>query len=659
MTASRSVRVSRFLRWAALLWLVVIAAETPRPPAAAQDEGEAKFTNRLARESSPYLRLHAHNPVDWYPWGPEALAKARRENKPIFLSVGYSSCYWCHVMERESFVDEEIARFLNDNFVCIKVDREERPDIDAIYMAAVQIISRRGGWPMSVFLTPEGKPFFGGTYFPARDGDRGAAVGFLSLVRQVDTVWKTKEAEVRTSANELVGYIQAELHGKPADAQAVEPAPELLDRVQASLAEVYDPEFGGFGFSASDPSRPKFPEPSNLLFLLRRARQAEDQTQAQNARQMVVQTLNQMQQGGIWDHVGGGFHRYSTDRFWRIPHFEKMLYDNGQLASVYAQAYALTKQEDYRRTAAEILEFVLREMRHEQGGFLAAIDAESEQVEGKYYRWDLTEARTVLGDEFAFLAAVYGLDREPNFEESFYVPLLKKPLRELAAERNLSEEELWKKLQPLRARLMAARSHRPRPMTDTKILVGWNGMMIRGLADAGEALTEPRYVQAAADAARFVLDNMRNSEGRLWHTWTAGKPSLNAYVDDYALLVDGLLALHRVTKDDAWLQVAVELSDLQIKYYWDEQDGGFFFTATDHEELIARVKQPTDNAVPSGNSVAAENLVALARLAARPDYLAKARRSIQAVTPLMDRIPRVAPRMAIAIADYLQAPRDE
>jgi uncharacterized protein YyaL (SSP411 family) len=604
--------------------------------------------NRLADETSPYLRMHMHNPVDWYPWSPEAFERARREQKLIFLSVGYSSCYWCHVMERESFTDDEIAAFLNEHFVCIKVDREERPDVDAIYMLSVQLVARHGGWPMSVFMTPEGKPFFGGTYFPARDGDRPRATGFLTVIRRLHEVWQTEREVVTQTAERLTEAVQTEMLG-PESADDAPLEAKLLDELTSALAAVFDDQYGGFGYSPEDPLRPKFPDASNLQFLLDRIERTGDA----QCRRMLVTTLDRMAQGGIWDHVGGGFHRYSTDRYWRIPHFEKMLYDNAQLLSVYSRAYRLIGSETYRRVVASTAEFLEREMRDPGGAYFAAIDAESEQVEGKYYRWTADEVSQVLGDEHELFAEVYGLSQPPNFEERYYVLQMLRPLDEYARPRDLSAGELDERLRPLRERLLETRNERPRPLTDDKVLCSWNGQVIRGLADAGRDCQEPGYVALAAEAAEFVLGQLRSGDGRLLRTYRGGQAKLNAYLDDYAFLVDGLIALHQATGESRWLDEARRLTDQQIELFWDEQRGGFFFTANDHESLIARHKQLTDDAQPAGNSVAALNLFYLADALARPDYRQRGEQTVRIALSVMKQMPRAAPRMAVALAAAL------
>jgi uncharacterized protein YyaL (SSP411 family) len=636
------------------------AAETAAKPAEAVEKPAGKHTNRLAKETSPYLLQHAHNPVDWHPWGEEALAKAKAEGKLIFLSIGYSSCHWCHVMERESFHDEEIAAFLNKHFVCIKIDREERPDIDAIYMTALSVYHqiagepRGGGWPLSMFLTPEAEPFLGGTYFPARDGDREGMPGFLTIIGKVQEFWAKFPDKIREDAKTITRFTKAEMEAKrtsplvPLDESLVPP-------VQAALDEQYDPKYGGFGYGPN-PRQPKFPEPSNLVFLIDRVRRHKDA----KAEEMLVGSLAGMQQGGIRDHLGGGFHRYSVDRYWQIPHFEKMLYDNGQLASVYAEAFALTGRDDFRRTTQELCDFLLREMRDESGGFYTAIDADSEGEEGKFYRWDKAEVEKALtADEFALFAQVYGLDREPNFEEKFYAPQLSQSLADMAKSLSLSEADLEARLVPIRQKLLAIRNKRIRPITDTKLLAADNGLAIGGLADAGRILKEPRYIEAATQAAEFVLTKLRTEDGRLKRTYSAGEARLNAYVNDYAFVVDGLLRLHVATGDKRWLTAAGELTDKQIELFADEAGGGFFFTSKDHEALLARGKEVVDTAVPAGNSVSADNLVRLAALLDRPEYLPRASKTILSAATILEGSPSSVPRMAAVIPALLETRKKE
>ena len=613
---------------------------------ATSDSHATQNTNRLVDETSPYLRMHAHNPVDWYPWGEEALQKAKDENKVIFLSVGYSSCHWCHVMERESFMDPEIAKFLNDNFVCIKVDREERPDVDSIYMTAVQLLTQRGGWPMSVFMTPDAKPFFGGTYFPPRDGDRPGAVGFLSVLDRVHEIWQTKQDDVKSSAEQITKAIQLEMQGQPAITPITLSADSSGQLIEA-LTEQYDAQYGGFGYDPTDPARPKFPEPSNLIFLVEQSG-ADGNS---NAQAMLDQTLQRMAMGGIWDHLGGGFHRYSVDRFWEIPHFEKMLYDNGQLLSAYSQAYDLTQNEEYKWVVDETVDHLIRDMRDPGGAFYAAMDADTDNIEGKYYRWTREELQELLGDDFEFFASVYDADGEPNFEEEFYVLQFPRPMKELAAEHELSVTELRERLKPLREKLLKARGERTRPLTDSKLLTSWNGLAIRGLADAGRLCQNPAYTEAGEQAANFLLENLRGENGQLLRTYSQGQATLNAYLDDYAFLIDGLIGLYQATGNEDWLVKANELMEIQIDLFWDETHGSFFYTAKDHEKLIVRSKQMIDSARPSGNSVSAANLLFLGEQLDKPDYLAKARQTAENTARLMSRIPAIAPRMSIVIEE--------
>ncbi|MEE2781115.1 MAG: thioredoxin domain-containing protein [Planctomycetota bacterium] len=607
---------------AGFFFSLVSACRSDDAPAAAKDgadasakasdpQGKSAKANHLSAETSPYLLMHAHNPVDWYPWGPEAFAKAKEENKPIFLSIGYSSCYWCHVMERESFMDAEIAAFLNQHFVCIKVDREERPDVDDIYMTATQVLTGRGGWPLTVFMTPEGLPFLGGTYFPARQGDRGERIGFLELITRIASLWKEKPEPLLEQSRRLTAAVQQVLREERKE-QAQTPNTSQVERVKESMRKQFDPTYGGFGSPPFPRHQPKFPNPPELLFLADRMSRTKDR----DAENMLTLTLDKMAEGGIRDHLGGGFHRYSVDRHWQIPHFEKMLYDNAQLASVYAEAYSVTKNPTYRRVAEEMLDFVLREMRDPQGGFYTAIDAETDAEEGKFYRWEKEELQAQLDPEsFAWLAPLYSFSGPPNFEHdghAYYVLQLPDSLDRLAAEQNITTEKLADKMRPLRERLLEARSERKRPLTDPKILTAWNGLMIRGFADAGRIFGVPRYLEAAEQAADFVLEKLQQPDGRMIRTYRDGTAKLNGYLVDYAFLVDGLIALHRATGNPRWLQEARRLTDRQIDLFWDEKDSGFFFTSDDHETLIARAKKQTDSVLPSGNGISALNLIYLA-----------------------------------------------
>ncbi|MFO0905342.1 MAG: thioredoxin domain-containing protein [Pirellulales bacterium] len=655
--------------FAAVMLSVVGPAQADEPPAKAPAAAKpaGKHRNRLARETSPYLLLHAHNPVDWYPWGEEALARAKQEQKLIFLSIGYSSCHWCHVMERESFLDEEIAALLNKHFVCIKVDREERPDVDAVYMTSLHVFNRLtgngrgGGWPLSMFLTPDAEPFFGGTYFPPRDGDRGSRIGFLTLLKRIHELWEANGDKLRDDGKTLSRYVKQELEQPRSPLEPVVVSPKLLDESYKALSDNYDAKHGGFGFDEDAPGRPKFPEPSNLMLLTEHARRAiaaGDATPA-SLRQL-VDSLDHMARGGIRDHLGGGFHRYSVDRYWRIPHFEKMLYDNAQLLTAYSEAYSLAKRPDFRRIVAEIIEFAERELAAPQGGYFAALDAESEGEEGRYYRWEKDELRGLLNDDdWSFAAPAYGWNGEPNFEEKFYVPQFGSSVLELAAAGKMEFNAYDDRLQAVRAKLLAARSKRPRPLTDTKVLTSWNGLMVRGLADAGRNLSEPKYVAAAERTAAFLLEKHRLPDGRLARTSTNGQPRLNAYLDDYAFLIDGLLALHKATADAKWLDAAAGLQEEQDQWYWDERQGGYFFTSHNHESLLARAKEVTDGAEPAGNSVSACNLAYLAQHHPNPEarrrHRDRAVATIQSAALLWTAAPGHLPRLAIA-ASELPAP---
>ncbi len=638
--------ITRLLCIAGLLSSALLADDPPVQ--------RATQTNRLAKESSPYLLQHAHNPVDWYPWGDEAFEKAKRENKLVFLSVGYAACHWCHVMEHESFEDPEIARIMNERFVCVKVDREERPDVDQIYMTAIQIVSRGGGgWPMSVFLLPDGRPFWGGTYFPARTGDRGNATGFLSIMNQVDQAWKGQPETVTQQSQLLTDAIKASQNREVERSIRLKPA--MVNAVAEGLAEQFDPEFGGFGFSITQPNRPKFPEPSNLVFLIdRMRRESVAKESRQTARAMLLQSLDGMVSGATIDHLGGGFHRYSVDRRWQIPHFEKMLYDNGQLASVYSEAYVDTNRDEYRYVVEGICDFVIRELRAPGGAFYSALDADSEGEEGKFYRWTSEELKSQQSREgFAEFASVYRLTGKPNFEGEYYAPDPGKSLTSLAEQRNETFGDLIARLNPIRQSLFAIRSKRTRPLTDVKILTAWNGLMIAGLADAGRILKRDDYTTAAAEAADFVLEQLRDQDGRLLRSFAADKAKLNAYVDDYAFLTSGLIALHVATGDERWINFAEEITEKQLDLFWDEQDGGFYFTSHDHPSLIVRSKDPVDAAIPSGVSVSAENLMYLANVRKSEAYDERLKQTLQSIAAMIDQSPVAAPRGAAVIAEYL------
>jgi uncharacterized protein YyaL (SSP411 family) len=591
--------------------------------------------------------MHAHNPVNWYPWNEESLAKARKEDKPIFLSIGYSSCHWCHVMERESFLDEEIAKFLNEKFICIKVDREERPDVDQIYMQALMTLQRgRGGWPLSMFLMPDAKPFFGGTYWPARDGDRGATLGFLSIVKKVEEHYRVNRNLVEKDANVVTERTKESLAGIKPKLTTIDP---LWNQEAAKdLASNFDTRFGGFRFSVSNPGIPKFPEPSNLFFLadqLRRAKNPDSPAATQN-RKMLVKTCEGMMNGGIYDHLGGGFHRYSVDRYWRIPHFEKMLYDNGQLATVYSEAYELTGRDDFKRVVDGICSFVERELIAPSGGIYASLDADSEGEEGKFYRWEKEELKKDLtGEEYKLFADIYGINKPPNFEGEYYAPQLSKLMSDHASDRSISLADLESQLDPIRKKLFDIRAKRVRPPLDTKILTAWNGLMIRGLADAGRLLKNEHYIELAKNAASFGLKNLVDSRGRLFRTHTDGTAKLNGYIIDYACFINGLVGIHRATGEQKWLDEAVKLQKVQDELFWDAEIGGYFYTSNDHEVLIARSKRTGDGAMPSGNSVAAENLVYLAKTTGDNTYLYKAKRTVLASSEILRQAPQAAPRL--------------
>ena len=583
----------------------------------ARDTG--RVTNRLAGETSPYLLQHAENPVDWYPWGQEALRRARSEGKPILLSIGYAACHWCHVMERESFEDPETAALMNRNFVCIKVDREERPDLDAIYMEAVQAMTGHGGWPMTVFLTPQGEPFLGGTYFPPQD--RHGMPSFRRVLTAVAEAWKERRADLSDQGRRLARAIAGATEVQPSTDPLSE---EVLRAAYATLARSFDRQWGGLS------GAPKFPQPMALEFLLRCHLRGMPE-----ALDLVRITLDRMAAGGVYDHVGGGFHRYSVDGRWHVPHFEKMLYDNAQLAQVYLRAWQLTESESYRRVATETLDYMLRELRHPDGPLFSSQDADSEGVEGKFFAWSHEELLRV-GDEA--VAAYFGAVPQGNWEgrNVLWTPL---PMATVAAEFGCPEEELAGKVEETRRALFGLRERRAHPGTDDKILAGWNGLAIAALAEAGRALGEPRYVDAAVAAGRFVLTNLRRPDGRLIRSWRDGRPGGPGYAEDHALMALACLRLAEATLDPEWIASARALGDGLLALFHDAERGGFFQTGNDAERLVARPKDLVDNAVPSGNSAAADSLQRLALLFGDSDLERAAISSLRLVRDAMARAP--------------------
>jgi uncharacterized protein len=602
-------------------------------------------TNRLAGETSPYLLQHAANPVDWYPWGEEALQRARTEEKPIFLSIGYSACHWCHVMERESFENPDIAGLMNEHFVNIKVDREERPDLDQIYMSAVQAMTGHGGWPMSVFLTPDLKPFYGGTYFPPTDA-RGMA-GFPRVLLSVHRAWQERRDEIRQSATEMTQQLQAYAM-LPKGSGILEFA--LLDNAARAILRNFDPAHGGFGRA------PKFPHPMDIRVLLRHHARTGDEY----ALHAVRHTLDKMARGGIYDHLGGGFARYSTDERWLVPHFEKMLYDNALLASAYLEAYQATGDVEFGRVARETMDYILGRMTDPDGAFYSTEDADSEGVEGKYYVWTLAEINELLGaDRAKTFAYVYDVTESGNWEHR---NILNLPKTIGQAARMLGRDEdgdgLREELAADRAKLLAVRDRRVPPAKDTKVLVSWNGLMIAAMADGGRILRDTRYLDAASRAAGFILDRMRQADGRLLHTYKDGRARLDAYLDDYANFIDGLTHLYEATGEPRWIESALELTRTMLDEFNDPAHGGFFYTGHHHEVLIARQKDYTDNATPSGNGMAATALVRLGALTGRNDLTQAGRSALESVQVLLEREPAAASQSLIAL-DLLLAPNQE
>lgn len=611
--------------------------------------------NSLADSTSPYLLQHAENPVHWEPWTPAALERACRDDKPIFLSVGYSACHWCHVMAHESFENDAIAAILNEHFVNIKVDREERPDLDAVYMAAVQLLTGRGGWPMSVFLTPALEPFFAGTYWPPQQ--RGGMPGFPQVLHAVIDAWRNRREQVTKQAGEITAALSQSLVA--ASSEGGLPTDVLLEQAAHSLGRMFDRQYGGFG------AAPKFPHPMDLRLLLRTAQRSGRLDDLE----MAAHSLACMAAGGIHDHLGGGFARYSVDERWLVPHFEKMLYDNALLAVAYLEAFLATGREEFAAVVRSTLDYLLRDMTDPAGGIWAAEDADSEGEEGKFYVWSPAEIAAVLGDEqeAAVFCEAYGVTPQGNFEGDSILNL-PRPLADVARKHGLDPATFAERMRAARASLLAARGSRVRPGTDDKVLVAWNGLAIDALARAGAALDEPRYMQAAARAAAFLLAECRDSQGRLAHQWRKGKASGLAFAEDLACLAEGLVSLYEATFDERWIVEACRLADLLLGTdesgqlaaggFVDPETGALFRTSPAHEQLLIRQHDMLDNATPSATGMAATVLVRLAVLTGRERYRQAAERAIAAVAPLAKRSATAASQTLLAL-DMLLGPIEE
>jgi uncharacterized protein YyaL (SSP411 family) len=607
------------------------------------DSDKAKKENRLAFEKSPYLLQHADNPIDWYPWGEEAFQKAKKEDKPVFLSIGYSSCHWCHVMEHESFEDEEVAKLLNQNFVSIKVDREERPDVDNIYMTVCQSMTGSGGWPLTIIMAPDKKPFFAGTYFPKES--KFGRPGLMQLLRQVTDLWKDDRAKLLQIGDQMARNLRAYLSVTQAGKLSEENLKQAFHRFQQN----FDALHGGFG------SAPKFPTPHNLSFLLRWWARSGDE----EAFKIVEKTLDGMWRGGMYDHLGLGFHRYSTDRQWLIPHFEKMLYDQAMLAIAYIETYQATGKKKYARVAEDIFNYVLRDMTSQGGAFYSAEDADSEGEEGKFYVWAPEEIAKILGkDGGKLFSEYYGVTERGNFEHGKSALHVKKEVEEFAKERKMKPEELERILEGSRQKLFAVREKRIHPLKDDKILTDWNGLMIAALAKGAQAFDKPEYADAAQRSVDFLLKNLRRKDGRLLHRFREGEAIIPGYLDDYAFLTWGLIELYQATFDVRYLQEAQKLTEDMIKSFWDEKEGGFYFTADDSEELIAKMKEVYDGAVPSGNSVAALNLLRLGRLTMNEKFLKRAERHMESFGGKISNMPAGFTQFLIAL-DFALGPSKE
>jgi uncharacterized protein YyaL (SSP411 family) len=591
---------------------------------------EHKYTNRLINETSPYLLQHAHNPVDWYSWGKEALRTAKQNDMPILLSVGYSSCHWCHVMEHESFENEKIAKIMNENFICIKVDREERPDIDEVYMNAAQAMTGSGGWPMTVFLTPDLKPFFAGTYFPPTD--MYGRPGFLSILTAISKFYKEQREKAEKHSDQVVLAIR--------DMNALSIAGEdishdLLHTLYKQSVSLYDRDYGGFG------NAPKFPQAMALSFLMR----YWHKTNESYALEMTEDSLKKMAYGGIYDHIGGGFHRYSVDKRWLVPHFEKMLYDNALLSKIYLEAFQITKNDFYRKIASETLDYIIREMYDSKGGFYSAQDADLEGEEGKYYVWSLDEIREILGNDARLFAEFYGMTEQGNFDHGMNILHI------------ANEYQVNPVIDVCRQKLFDERRKRTKPGLDDKILTSWNALMISSMAFGYQLLKKKDYSDAAIKTANLILSKI-SKDGMLLRTYRNGIGKLNAYAEDYAFFINALIDIYETTFDVKWLSEAIRLNDLFIKEFWDEDNGGFFYTDKSHESLIIRSKPGYDSAVPSANSFSALYLLRLAKFTGDSLLSEKAKSIFKIFFDQIDRSPFGFPQMLCALDFYLGSAKE-
>ncbi|PCJ83620.1 MAG: thioredoxin domain-containing protein [Flavobacteriales bacterium] len=562
-----------------------------------------KYTNHLINETSPYLLQHAHNPVDWHPWGDEALEKARKEDKLLLISIGYSACHWCHVMERESFEDEEVAKIMNEKYVCIKVDREERPDIDQIYMGAIQLQKQSGGWPLNFFALPDGKPFTGGTYFPKNQ--------WLEILGKVDDEYSNNRQKVIEYSNNLaMGVQQSELLSLNTEPPIFERT--ILDEMVSKWKEGFDQEEGG-----RKTSRNKFPIPNNYQFLLRYYHFSKDKKVLDH----VNLTLEKMAFGGIYDQLGGGFSRYSTDRYWKVPHFEKMLYDNAQMISLYSEAYQATKNDLYKKIVYETLEYIEREMTDESGAFYSALDADSEGEEGKFYIWEKDTLQQLLKEDYELFADYYNVNNIGLWEHGNYILLRKKQDEEIAKKHNISLEELQKHLSKSKEKLLEVRSKRIRPGLDDKSLTSWNALMLKGFVDAYMVFGEEKFLQTALKNAHHLIKTQRRDDGGLWHSYKKGRSTINSYLEDYCFTIESLISLYQATFDEQWLHTAKELADYTIEHFYNEENGMFWFTSNVDKPLAARKMEISDNVIPASNSSMANALFLLGHYFDNTEYL--------------------------------------